>query len=88
MRKSSLLAGMAVCAAALAFAVNAHAYVKHRHPVRAAENQAAGFAEYGGSRGYPTQFRIPAHPLIRDCVHVMFPQCSRGFDGLNDGSFK
>jgi hypothetical protein len=34
-----------------------------------------------------TQFRIPAHPVIRDCVHVMFPQCGRGYDGLNDGQF-
>jgi hypothetical protein len=34
-----------------------------------------------------TQFRIPAHPVVRDCVHVFFPQCGRGYDGLNDGSF-
>lgn len=34
-----------------------------------------------------TQFRIPAHPAVRDCVHVMFPQCARGYEGLNDGSF-
>jgi hypothetical protein len=33
------------------------------------------------------QFRIPANPVVRDCVHVMFPQCSRGYDGLNDGSY-
>jgi hypothetical protein len=32
-------------------------------------------------------FRIPAHPAVRDCVHVMFPQCSRGYDPLNDGTF-
>jgi hypothetical protein len=32
-------------------------------------------------------FRIPAHPVVRDCVHVMFPQCSRGYDGLNDGTY-
>jgi hypothetical protein len=37
---------------------------------------------------YPTQFRIPANPRVWDCVHVTFPQCSRGLDGLNDGSFK
>jgi hypothetical protein len=84
----SLLAAMAGCAAALAFAGNAHAYVKHKHAVRIAGNQPAGFAEYGERRGYPTQFRIPAHPLIWDCVHVTFPQCSRGYDGLNDGSFR
>ena len=80
----SLLAAMAVCAA-LAFTGSAHALVNHqatqanKHPTRIAEN---------GRRGYPTQFRIPAHPLVWDCVHVMFPQCSRGYDGLNDGSFK
>jgi hypothetical protein len=34
------------------------------------------------------QFRIPAHPVIRDCVHVMFPQCSRGYENLNDGTFE
>jgi hypothetical protein len=34
-----------------------------------------------------TQFRIPANPIVRDCVHVMFPQCGRGYDGLNDGTF-
>jgi hypothetical protein len=31
--------------------------------------------------------RIPAHPIVRDCVHVFFPQCSRGYEGLNDGQF-
>ena len=34
----------------------------------------------------PTQFRIPAQPLVLDCVHVTFPQCTEG--GLNDGSFR
>jgi hypothetical protein len=34
----------------------------------------------------PTQFRIPAQPLVLDCVHVTFPQCTQG--GLNDGSFR
>jgi hypothetical protein len=34
----------------------------------------------------PQYLRIPAHPIIRDCTHVLFPQCSfRG--GLNDGEF-
>ncbi|MBO0753600.1 MAG: hypothetical protein J2P53_15885 [Bradyrhizobiaceae bacterium] len=32
----------------------------------------------------PSQFRIPAHPAIRDCVHVMFPQCGRSWQPLND----
>jgi hypothetical protein len=34
-----------------------------------------------------TYFRIPANPVVRDCVHVMFPQCSRGLDPLNDGTY-
>jgi hypothetical protein len=35
----------------------------------------------------PSQFRIPAQPIVRDCVHVMFPQCARGYEGLNDGTW-
>jgi hypothetical protein len=84
----SLLTGIAVCSA-LAFAGSAYASVKrpaHKHPIRTAETAEK---EYGGRPGYPTQFRIPAHPLVWDCVHVTFPQCSpRGYDNLNDGSFK
>jgi len=36
-----------------------------------------------------TGFRIPANPLLRDCVHVAFPQCSPrgGLYPLNDGEF-
>ncbi len=30
--------------------------------------------------------RVPANPVVRDCTHVMFPQCSRR-GGLNDGTF-
>jgi hypothetical protein len=33
-----------------------------------------------------SSFRIPAHPIVRDCVHVFFPQCSTR-SGLNDGTF-
>jgi hypothetical protein len=47
---------------------------RHKHPGRAAETQP------------PTYLRIPANPVIRDCVHVMFPQCS-GRGGLNDGAY-
>ena len=79
----SLLTGMAVCVA-LASAGSAYAFVKHP-----AHKQPAPIAEKEyGRRGFPTQFRIPAHPLVWDCVHVHFPQCTRGYDGLNDGSFK
>jgi hypothetical protein len=31
-------------------------------------------------------FRIPTHPEVWDCVHVMFPQCARGYEPLNDGT--
>jgi hypothetical protein len=34
----------------------------------------------------PQSRNIPAHPIVRDCVHIMFPQCSRD-GGLNDGTF-
>jgi hypothetical protein len=27
------------------------------------------------------EIRVPAQPVVRDCVHVGFPQCSRGFGG-------
>jgi hypothetical protein len=77
----SLFAGLVVCAA-LSFAGNAYAFDSqppHKHRTWIAEN---------GRQGYPTQFRIPANPRVWDCVHVTFPQCSRGFDGLNDGSYK
>jgi hypothetical protein len=83
-----LPAGMAVFVA-LAFGGPAYAVKKHpahKHPVQTAESAEK---DYDGRPGYPTQFRLPAHPLVWDCVHVMFPQCSlRGFDSLNDGSFK
>lgn len=38
----------------------------------------------------PTGFmRLPANPVLRDCVHVTFPQCSSrgGLNPLNDGQF-
>jgi hypothetical protein len=77
----SLLTALTACAV-LAFVGNAYAFVghpAHKHRAWIAEN---------ARQGYATQFRIPANPRVWDCVHVMFPQCSRGFDGLNDGSFK
>jgi hypothetical protein len=51
-------------------------------PVREVRKQPSQTAETG-----TTQFRIPAHPAVRDCVHVFFPQCGRGYDGLNDGTW-
>jgi hypothetical protein len=82
MRKS-IIASLTLCAAM--GAGHAHAFAKkvdteHKQPIAKAEP--ARPAEF------PTQFRIPAQPLVYDCVHVSFPQCSRGLDGLNDGSFR
>ncbi len=82
MRKS-IIASLTLCAAM--GAGHAHAFAKkvdtaNKHPIAKAET--ARPAEF------PTQFRIPAHSLVYDCVHVSFPQCGRGLDGLNDGSFR
>lgn len=82
--------GMAVCMA-LAFAGSASAASKHparKHAAQIAEKNQIAEKTYG-REGYPTNFRIPAQPLVWDCVHVMFPQCSRrGYNSLNDGSFQ
>jgi hypothetical protein len=85
MRKS-VIAGVTLCTALAVFAGAAHAAQdKDKDSARAhAHKQVRQVAE---APPPPTQFRIPAHPLVRDCVHVMFPQCSRGYDGLNDGQF-
>lgn len=83
MRKS-IIAALTVCAAM--GAGHAHALAKklvdttHKCPIAKRET--------GRPVEFPTQFRIPAHPLVYDCVHVTFPQCGRGLDGLNDGSFR
>jgi hypothetical protein len=83
MRKS-IITGLTLCAAM--GAGHARAFAKkpvdtaHGHPIAKAETARLG--------EFPTQFRIPAYPLVHDCVHVAFPQCSRGLGGLNDGSFR
>ena len=93
----SLLMGMTACVT-LALVGPTFAFAKHpadKHPIRSAENgrrdpnNGTQLTQQSvtSKRPYPTQFRIPAHPLVRDCVHVVFPQCSRGYGGLNDGSF-
>lgn len=89
MIKSLVLAGCGT----LALAASADAAVHHhRHHIAGYHgNQPAevgGARAIGGHAGYPTAFRLPQQPLIWDCVHVVFPQCDRGFDGLNDGSYK
>lgn len=65
---------------------------RHHHPVAGYHGSppaaAAGPREVGGHAGYPTAFRLPQNPRVWDCVHVVFPQCDRGYDGLNDGSFR
>ncbi len=82
--RNSVVAGLTLCAA---MAVgHAHAFIKK--PVDTAHKHPIAKAETGRPAEFPTQFRIPAHPLVYDCVHVAFPQCSRGLDGLNDGSFR
>jgi len=87
MRKS-VIAGLTLCAALAVVAGQAQAD-NDRHGAPAVKRVHDGHKQARQMPEMPeTQFRIPAHPIIRDCVHVMFPQCSRGFDGLNDGSFK
>jgi hypothetical protein len=81
--RMSIIASLTLCAAMAAghaHAVgNKRADTPHKHPVRKEEIV---------KPEAPTLFRIPAYPLVYDCVHVAFPQCSRGYNGLNDGSFR
>jgi hypothetical protein len=88
MRKS-IIAALTLAAAIMAFAGPSQAYdspqgqpepKKYHKPMHEARQQP--------SRPVEPQFRIPAHPVMRDCVHVFFPQCSRGYEGLNDGTFE
>ena len=83
MRKS-IIASLTLFAAM--GAGHAHAFAKR--PVDTANRHPITKAETGRPAEFPTQFRLPPHPLVYDCVHITFPQCSRGFDGLNDGSFR
>jgi hypothetical protein len=82
--KKSIVAGLTFCIAMgvgyVHAATNKTADAAHKHSMRRAEAVRPEFP--------PTQFRIPAQPLVRDCVHVVFPQCDKGFDGLNDGTFR
>ena len=67
----SLLAGIAVCAALVAFAGSADAY-KYKPPIHRAKTASIPSLTAKGG---------PLH----DCVHVTFPQCGdRGFNGPND----
>ena len=80
----SIIAALMLCTAM--GAGNAHAVAKK--PVATALRHSMTKADAAGSAEVSTQFRVPAHPLVHDCVHVAFPQCSRGLNGLNDGSFR
>jgi hypothetical protein len=89
MRKS-IIAGLTLLSAALAgFAGAAQAHDKDGDGAPPAHRAHAHKQVRQIAETLPptTQFRIPAHPVVRDCVHVMFPQCGRGYDGLNDGQF-
>jgi hypothetical protein len=90
MRKS-IIAGLTLCAA-LAFAGQAQAegdeggassanrgHHGHKHHSRLARTRSNQTPE-------TSSFQIPANPVIRDCVHIVFPQCSRR-GGLDDGEY-
>ena len=70
----SIIAGLMLCAAM--GAGHAHALAKKR--VDTALRHSITKAETAKSAEGSTQFRIPAHPLVPDCVHVAFPECSLG----------
>lgn len=81
--RRSIIASLTFCAA---IGVG-YAYASVKKPVDTAHKHAVPRTEIVRPAA-PTQFRIPADPLVYDCVHIAFPQCSRGYHGLNDGSFK
>jgi hypothetical protein len=64
----SLLTGMAICAALAIFAGNAYAY-KAIHTTRTVRSMSSLTAKGG-----------PLH----DCVHVTFPQCTKGYGEPNN----
>jgi hypothetical protein len=88
MRKS-IIAPLTLATAIMAFAGPSQAYdspqgepapKKHHKPVHQQPSRTAGTGT--------TQFRIPAEPAVRDCIHIFFPQCgSRGYGNPNDGSY-
>ncbi len=82
MRKS-IIVGLTLCAGLGFFARYAQAEDRDAIPPKAAhhgQKQQLRVVERN-------LFRIPEHPVVRDCVHVHFPQCSpRSYDPLNDGT--
>jgi hypothetical protein len=96
MRKS-MIAGVALSAAVMAFAGQSYAYDPAQGPAVEPATLKQGKPAKPHHHRYrlssravvapePQSMRIPANPIIRDCVHVTFPQCSR-HGGLNDGTF-
>jgi hypothetical protein len=83
---TTALTGMAVCTALAVFAGNADAHVNKTrvHTTKMARGMAP--LPDGGS-GWTTSrlsaLRAKGGPL-HDCVHVLFPQCSRGYGEPND----
>jgi hypothetical protein len=78
----SLLTGMAVCAALAVFAGNADAQVHkaHVHKVPVYGKQVTPAIPMTSDISL---LRAKGGPL-HDCVHVTFPQCSRGYGEPND----
>jgi hypothetical protein len=90
MRKS-MTAGLTLCAALAFFAGQAQAIDENAGSPSAHRASKHGrVAETPPPTHEPPAptplFRIPAHPQVWDCVHVMFPQCTRGYEPLNDGT--
>jgi hypothetical protein len=92
MRKSIII-GLSICGA-LVIAGQPLADDKGRTPSAHRRHDAHKALRVGETSASP--FRIPAHPVVRDCAHVMFPQCSPrggmnplddGPDRLNDGTY-
>jgi hypothetical protein len=97
MGRKSMIAGLTLSAVMLAFAGPSHAYdpadkaAAEQASVKPAKPAKPGHGRRSLSTrtvvaSEPQSFRIPAHPIIRDCIRVQFPQCTRG-SGLNDGTF-
>jgi hypothetical protein len=78
---TTALTGMAVCTALAMFAGNADAHV-NKTAIHTT-NMARGFASSLPERGRIASLRAKGGPL-HDCVHVLFPQCSRGYGEPND----
>ena len=77
----SLLAGMAVLAVLAVSAGDANAYVKRASIYT--KRVAPALASLSLSSRSMAALRAKGGPL-HDCVHVLFPQCSRGYGEPND----